>query len=416
MDIDSLTLSNSRIDYSDAQKGQQFTVENIELKTGAIREGASIPVKLSAFFGTNQPVLRARSEVEGQLRFDRALKRYQFEDLKLAGESSGEPLKGKTLNFSAQGQLLVDLASNVAEWNGLKLSANQLRALGEIKVRELDKDAKISGGLSIASLNLREFLEGVGVELPAMQASDSLNQFELVSRLNGSSKGMMLEELNLKLDGSTFSGNLGVTYFAKQSLRADLKGDKLDLNRYLPPKTQDSVAAARKAEVKDSIAGAGKDGSTPLPNKPTQQAWSDEKVLPVDQLRKLDLQLALSLAQLTYDKHQLSDVNLKANGRGGLITVEEARGKLQGGSFVSSGRIDVRQAEPMLSLEQRISRMPLEPLLKKDDQPSPIKGQLDLDAKFNTRGNSQKAWVEALNGNASFVLNDGVLVDANLEH
>ncbi|WP_341782251.1 AsmA family protein [Ectopseudomonas mendocina] len=415
LDIDSLTLSNSRIDYSDAQQGQQFTVENIELKTGAIREGASIPLKFSAFFGTNQPVLRARSEVEGQLRFDRALKRYQFEDLKLTGEASGEPLKGKTLNFSAQGQLLVDLAANIAEWNGLKLSANQLRALGEIKVRELDQDTKISGGLSIASLNLREFLDGIGVELPAMQASDALHHFELVSRLNGLSKGMMLEELNLKLDGSTFTGKLGVTDLAQQALRVDLKGDKLDLDRYLPPKAQGSAAAARKAEVKDSVASAGKDGTTPLPNAPTQQAWSNERVLPVDQLRKLDLQLALSLGQLTYDKQPFTDINLKASGRGGLISLEEVRGKMQGGSFAGNGRIDVRQAEPMISVEKRLSRIPLEPLLKKDDQPSPIKGQLDLDAKFNTRGNSQKEWVEALNGNASFVLNDGVLVDANLE-
>lgn len=415
LDIDSLTLSNSRVDYSDAQKGQQFTLENIELKTGAIREGASIPVRFSAFFGTNQPVLRARSEVEGQLRFDRALKRYQFEDLKLTGEASGEPLKGKTLNFSAQGQLLVDQAANIAEWNGLKLSANQLRALGELKARELDKDAKLSGGLSIASLNLREFLEGVGVELPAMQDPGSLGQFELVSRLNGSTRGMMLEELNLKLDGSSFTGSLGVPDLARQALRADLKGDTLDLDRYLPPRSKNGAGAARQAEVRESIANAGSSGTTPLPNAPTQQAWSDEKVLPVDQLRKLDLQLALSLGQLTVDKQQLSDFTLKANGRGGLITLEEARGKLQGGSFASSGRIDVRQAEPMLSLEQRLSRLPVEPLLKKEGQPSPVRGQVDLDARLNTRGNSQKAWIESLNGNASFVLNDGVLVDANLE-
>jgi AsmA protein len=415
LDIDSLTLSNSRIDYDDAQKGQQFTVENIELKTGAIREGASIPVKFSAFFGTNQPVLRARSEVEGSLRFDRALKRYQFEDLKLAGEASGEPLKGKTLNFSAQGQLLLDQAANIAEWNGLKLSANQLRALGELKVRELDKDAKLAGGISIASLNLREFLDGIGFELPAMRDANSLSQFELVSRLNGSSKGLMLENLDLKLDGSSYSGSLGVSDFAKQALRADLKGDKLDLDRYLPPKSKDSAAAARQSEIKESIANAGANGTTPLPNAPTQQAWSDEKVLPIDRLRSLDLQLALSLGQLTYDQQPFTDVSLKANGSGGLITLEEARGKLQGGSFVGSGRIDVRQAEPMLSIEKRLSRIPVEPFLKKDDQPSPIRGLLDLDAKFNTRGNSQKAWIEALNGNASFVLNDGVLVDANLE-
>ncbi|MFH6600169.1 AsmA family protein [Ectopseudomonas khazarica] len=415
LDIDSLSLSNSRIDYSDAQKGQQFTLENIELKTGAIREGASIPLKLSAFFGTNQPVLRARSEVEGQLRFDRALKRYQLEDLKLAGEVSGEPLKGKTLNFSAQGQLLVDLAANIAEWNSLKLSANQLRALGELKARELDKDAKLSGGLSIAPLNLREFLDGIGVELPKTRDANSLNQFVLVSRLNGSSNGMMLEDLTLKLDGSTFTGSLGVADFARQALRADLKGDTLNLDGYLPPETKDKAAAARQAEVKDSISSAGKDGSTPLPNAPTQQAWSDDKVLPVDQLRKLDLQLALSLGQLTFDQQPFTDVTLKANGRGGLITLQDVRGKLQGGSFSGNGRIDVRQAEPMLSVEKRLSRMPVEPFLKKDGQPAPIRGLLDLDAKFNTRGNSQKAWVEALNGTASFVLNDGVLVDANLE-
>lgn len=415
LDIDSLTLSNSRIDYDDVQKGQQFTVENIELKTGGIREGASIPIKFSAFFGTNQPVLRARSEVEGSLRFDRALKRYQFEDLKLAGEASGEPLNGKTLNFSAQGQLLVDQAANIAEWNGLKLSANQLRALGELKVRELDKDAKLTGGISIAALNLREFLDGIGIELPAMRDAGSLSQFELVSRLNGSSTGLMLENLDLKLDGSSYTGSLGVADIAKQALRADLKGDKLDLDRYLPPKSKDSAAAARQSEVKASIADAGANGTTPLPNAPTQQAWSDENVLPVDRLRTLDLQLALSLGQLTYDQQPFTDVSLKANGRGGLITLEEARGKLQGGSFVGSGRIDVRQAEPMISIEKQLSRIPVEPLLKKEDQPSPIRGLLDLDAKFNTRGNSQKAWIEALNGTASFVLNDGVLVGANLE-
>lgn len=415
LDIDSLTLSNSRIDYSDAHNGQQFTLENIELETGAIREGSAIPIKLGAFFGTNQPLLRARSQMEGQLRFDLALKRYQLEDLKLGGEVSGEPLQGKTLNFAAQGQLLVDLAANIAEWNGLKLSANQMRLLGELKARELDKDAKLSGGLSIAPLNLREFLDSIGVALPAMQDAASLGQFELVSRLNGSRNSLMLEDISLKLDGSTFTGSLGLADFSRQALRADLKGDTLDLDRYLPPKTRDGAAQARQAQVKDSIANAGSGGTTPLPDTPTQQAWSDAKVLPIKQLRKLDLQLALSLDQLTASQQQLSKVRLAANGRGGLITLDEARGQLQGGSFVTSGRVDVRQAEPMLSLEQRISRLPLEPLLKKDGQPSPVRGQLDLDGKFNTRGNSQKDWIEALNGNASFVLNDGVLVDANLE-
>ncbi|WP_410968216.1 AsmA family protein, partial [Salmonella sp. SAL04281] len=56
---------------------------------------------------------------------------YQLEDARLSGEASGEPLQGKTATFSAQGQLLLDQSAQIAEWNGLKLSVNQLRALGE---------------------------------------------------------------------------------------------------------------------------------------------------------------------------------------------------------------------------------------------------------------------------------------------
>ncbi|NQD96053.1 AsmA family protein, partial [Pseudomonas sp. CrR25] len=92
------------------------------------------------------------------------------------------------------------------------------------------------------------------------------------------------------------------------------------------------------------------------------------------------------------------------------------RGKLGGGSFDAQGRIDVRPAIPLLSLQQRLKRIPVEPFLKNQEQPAPLKGLLDLQADLNTSGNSEKAWVDGLNGTASFALQDGVLVDANLEH
>src|SRR5690606_1172068 len=39
LDIDSLTVRNARLDYQDERSGQQFSIEGIELTTGAIREG-----------------------------------------------------------------------------------------------------------------------------------------------------------------------------------------------------------------------------------------------------------------------------------------------------------------------------------------------------------------------------------------
>ncbi|HBX54416.1 AsmA family protein [Pseudomonas sp. UBA2684] len=417
LDIDSLIVNSARIDYRDAQKGQQFSAESIQLTTGAIREGANIPVKLSAFFGTNQPVMRARSELQGELRFDRALKRYQLEDAKLSGEASGEPFDGQTLTYAVQGQLLVDLAAQVAEWNGLKLSANQLRALGELKVRDLDKAPKLTGGLSIAPLNLREFLSGIGQKLPPMQDDKTLGQFELVTRLNGTANSLTLEDLKLQLDDSSFSGQIAVADFAKQALRVQLKGDRLDLDRYLPGKNPDakSASAARTAEVKQSVASAGQNGSTPLPNAPTQQAWSAAPLLPIEQLRTLDLHVALGLDQLTVKQQAISNFSLKAKSLGGLLTLEDARGSLGNGSFEAKASIDTRPAIPLLSVQKRLSRIPVEPFLKSDEQPAPLKGLLDFQANLSTSGNSQKAWIDGLNGTASFLLNDGVLVDANLE-
>lgn len=417
LDIDSLIVNSARIDYHDEQKGQQFSAESIQLTTGAIREGAGVPFKLSAFFGSNQPVLRARSELQGELRFDRALKRYQLEDAKLAGEISGEPFAGQTLTYSAQGQLLLDLAAQVAEWNGLKLSGNQLRALGELKVRDLDKQPKLSGGLSIAPLNLREFLATIGQTLPPMNDEKSLSQFELVTRLSGSDTSLSLDELQVKLDDSSFSGQIAIADFAKQALRVQLKGDRLNLDRYLPPQSKDTkdASAARKAEVKESVASAGQSGTTPLPNAPTQQAWSNTAVLPIEALRKLDLQLALGLDQLSVQKQTIDDFKLKAQSRGGLLNLEEARGNLGSGNFAATASIDVRPAVPLLKVQKTLNGIAIEPFLKKPEQPSPLKGLLDLKADLSTSGNSQQAWIEGLNGSANFALQDGVLVDANLE-
>lgn len=415
LDIDSLNISNARVEYHDARSGQQFSAEGIELNTGAIQEGRDIPLKLIAFFGTNKPLLRARTELEGNLRFDRALQRYQLENARLSGEASGEPLQGKTLTYSMEGQVLVDLAAQVAELNGLKLSANQLRALAELKLRDLDSDFKLSGNLSVAQFNLREFLQGVGHELPAMADGKALSSVELASRLSGSQTSLALDDLKLKLDDSNFSGSIAISDLARQALRLQLKGDRLDLDRYLPGKTTDSASVARQSEIKDTVAAAASSGTSSLPSAPTQQAWSTEKMLPLETLRGLDLDLALNMATLRVNRLPLENVQLKSKGKGGLLTLDNLRADLQGGNLALTGSLDVRPQVPRLIIENHIRRVPVEPFITSEGQKAPLKGRLDLDASLNTSGNSQKAWIDNLNGAASFVLSDGVLVDANLE-
>ncbi|MBT2370771.1 AsmA family protein [Pseudomonas fluorescens] len=417
LDIDSLTINNARVEYNDEQTGKQFSAESIQLSAGAVHDGASIPVKLTAFFGTNQPVMRVKTELNGNLRIQRALKRYQLEDMKVSGEATGEPLQGKTVTFATQGQLLVDLSANIAEWTGLKLSANQLRALGELKVNDLNKTPQISGALSIAQFDLAKFLDSVGHTLPAM-APGSLSKVELVSRLTGTPTSLALEDLNLKLDGSTFTGRVAVDDFAKQSLRLQLKADTFNADNYLPAKSEaaNSAAVARQAEVQSSEAGAmAPGGNSPLPDAPTKGAWSTDKLLPLTRLRTLDVNADLAFDQLTLSKLPIQNAALKASGLDGQLKLDTLSGGLYNGTFQANGSLDVRQDIPVLALQTHIKQVPTERILQAQGKNPPIKGLATLDSNVSGRGNSQKALIDSLNGTASFVITDGVLLNANIE-
>ncbi|MGN8345241.1 AsmA family protein [Pseudomonas sp. SMV71] len=417
LDIDSLTVNNARVEYTDERTGKVFTAESIQLSTGPVHDSTNIPVTLTAFLSSNQPALRVRTEVTGELRYERALQRYKFEDLKLAGEATGDPLQGKSVNFAAQGQLLLDKAANVAEWTGIKLSFNQLRALGELKVNDLDKTPQLSGGVSIAQFDLANFVDSIGQKLPAM-GEGSLSKVELASRIAGTPSSIELNDINLKVDDSTFSGRIAVEDFAKQSLRAQLKVDTFNVDRYLPPKSAeaDSSKAAREAEVSNTEASAmAGAGTTPLPNAPTQGAWSNDRLFPVERLSKLDLDADLNFGQLILDKLPIQNAALKATGLGGLLTLENLRGDLYSGNFEAKGTLDVRQATPQLNLQTRINRVPAEKIIESQGKNPPVKGLVTLNSAVTANGNSQKALIDSLNGNAGFVINDGVLLNANLE-
>ena len=417
LDIDSLTVNNARVEYTDERTGKQFSAESIQLSTGPVHDATNIDVKLTAFLSSNQPVLRVSTELNGELRFERALQRYKFEDMKLSGELTGEPLQGKAVTFAAQGQVFLDKAANVAEWTGIKLSINQLRALGELKANDLDKTPQISGALSIAQFDLAKFVDSIGQKLPAM-AEGSLSKVELASRLAATPTSLSLDNINLKLDDSTISGRIAVEDFAKQALRVQLKADTFNADRYLPPKSADanSAAVARQAEVSsteaDALAGAG---STPLPNAPTKGAWSNDKLIPAERLSKLDLDADLSFGQLTLSKLPINNAALKATGQGGLLTLQNLSGELYNGTFNTKGTLDVRQPVPALSMQTAINRVPAEKILESQGKNPPVKGLITLNSQLTASGNSQKTLIDSLNGNASFVINNGVLLNANLE-
>ena len=85
------------------------------------------------------------------------------------------------------------------------------------------------------------------------------------------------------------------------------------------------------------------------------------------------------------------------------------------GNFEAKGTLDVRQQVPALNMQTRISKVPVEKILESQGKNPPVQGLVTLDSALTSSGNSQSVLIDNLNGNASFVINNGVLLNANLE-
>src|SRR5689334_19979183 len=81
----------------------------------------------------------------------------------------------------------------------------------------------------------------------------------------------------------------------------------------------------------------------------------------------------------------------------------------------AKGTLDVRQQVPALNIQTRINNVPVEKILEGQGKNPPVKGQVTLNSTLTGSGNSESALIDSLNGNASFVINNGMLLNANLE-
>ena len=109
----------------------------------------------------------------------------------------------------------------------------------------------------------------------------------------------------------------------------------------------------------------------------------------------------------------LEGFNLKARARNGQLNLQELRGGLYGGRLDSSASLDVRQAQPLLTLQNRFNGVPIERLLESGGRGG--QGPAEPGCRPAHPGQQPEAWVDNLNGKVGFIIDNGVLVDANLE-
>jgi AsmA protein len=91
------------------------------------------------------------------------------------------------------------------------------------------------GKVDVATPRLRELLLALGVAVPATRDAGVIRRFTLASTFTLATDRFVTEGLAVQMDETRIAGDLQMPSLERGSIRFDLKGDSIDLDRYLEP-------------------------------------------------------------------------------------------------------------------------------------------------------------------------------------
>ncbi|MDX5151850.1 MAG: AsmA family protein, partial [Acidiferrobacterales bacterium] len=264
--IGGIDIRRAQLHWIDAQSGTSANVRNLSLQTSKLAPATPMDVKLGFDLEPGKPVIRTP--------------------------------------VHRQGQVTVDPDKETLAVKGLQLSLLDLNVDANVNGKQILSAPVLSGKLSLRPTDLRSLLSklGISVDMPA----NALKSVSLNSniRFNQKTKTASADNLVLKLDDSKLTGKASYVMSAVPTIRADIAVDAIDVDRYLPPVSERKKEKAKEKGRKPRIA------------------------IPVEPLRKLNLQGRFKLGSLKALGIRSTNISIPIEAKGGLVHVGPSKAQL----------------------------------------------------------------------------------------
>jgi AsmA protein len=237
-------------------------------------------------------------------------------------------------------------------------------------------------------------MKQLGIEVPVMQDANALSKSAVNFNLLATENSVDLQNLAMTLDDTQIKGSASIKDFALPVIVFNLAADACDVDRYLPPVTDKS--------------------SKPI-TSPAVALAVGVSALPVETVRKLNIDGQLSLGKLKINGLAMQDIQLNLNAKNGLIKTQQSAKEFYQGSYSGSLSFDMRNKKPALALNEKIIHVQVEPLLKDFKGEARMSGAVDASAQLQGQGNNASELKSSLNGSLSFLFKDSVVKGFNLQ-
>jgi len=449
IDVGGIALKNAAIGWRDESDGTDVRLSAVDLETGRIASGVPGKLKLAAKVDGKQPQVRlqvdlstgyvldfaggavalsaldlkatgdapgvtgldARAKGE-KLDLDPAAKRFDLSGIELAAKSKD----GLDAQFSIpQLQLAPDRAQSKAISGAVKLAkpgqtVDAKLALSALEAKgkqiqfarfDVDIDAK-SGDLAVqgklgtpVTLNLdasQVLLPGIAGDVTV--SGPNIPNKTLRAAVKGGARADWAKqnanaELAAKLDESNIQAKLAVANWSKPAINFDVVADRLNVDRYLPPKPAAKPPA----------------GGTPAPSG--GDAGAAEKPIDLTPLKALNANGSVKIGALQVQNIKADNVNVGLKAAGGRLDVSPISASLYQGTLAGTAAVNANNNS--YAAKQQLTGISVGPLLRDAANRDILEGRGNVALDVITTGQTPTALKKALNGTASVALKDGSL-------
>ncbi len=241
--------------------------------------------------------------------------------------------------------------------------------------------------IAISAFSPRKLVADLGQEFPVKTADPGvLDSMTLKAHVKADANKMSLSNGVLNLDQSKLNFSMSASEFSRPNLKFDLDLDQIDLDRYLPPKSE--KPAAEKTQ--------------PAAGSPAQKT-------DYTPLRRLVMDGRVKIGKLTVSKAKIQDVLLQVTAKNGRINLDPMQLNLYQGGVNGKAGLDVTRDTPASAVNLQVKNVQAGPLLRDVLEVDLLEGAANADINLSMVGDDPAIIKQTLNGNGDLVFSDGAL-------
>ncbi|MFM5540184.1 AsmA family protein [Aeromonas veronii] len=402
--LQGVALSQASALVQDDRSGTSLRLERLDLDMGQLTTDQWVPVTLAAKGSADKLAFDIKGQT--QIRLAQEVMASELKDLSLSGSLSDPSLRLDSFSIKADRLALGEWSNLTLALKGAKVEGQQDSLAGSLEGTlkgRLDKEMKLA---ELSDVLLTAALEGDALPRPQMKLKlAGFARAELDKQL------ITLSKLVMSADEALLSGDGTVQLGAVPAISFDLKGEKLDLDKWLAKATPTTTAQAKEDKPAASAPNAAASGNKAVTGK--SEAFS--AVEPdLGAIKGMDLDGRLQLGSLRLKGLDLGAVDLQVALAKGLLTLKQFSATVAGGQVNAKGVLDARQQPATYKVHKQVAGVNIRPLLQTLAQSDLLEGKGDLDVQVQGRGLSALALRNGMRGKVTLKLSDGALHGINL--